>query len=580
MTTGQVERGAALAKAATGIRGFDQITGGGLPQGRPTLICGGPGSGKTMFGMEFLIRGATELGEPGVFVSFEETPLDLAKNVASLGFDVGALIDEKKIAIDHVRVERSEIEETGEYDLEGLFVRLGYAIDSIGAKRVVLDTIEALFAALPNEGILRSELRRLFFWLKDRGVTAVVTGERGEGTLTRRGLEEYVSDCVIVLDQRVHDQLATRRMRIVKYRGSAHGTNEYPFLIHESGFSVLPSTSLGLAHSAPDDRMSTGIPHLDAMLGGEGVYRGSSVLVSGTAGSGKTSIAAHVAAACCMRGEKCLYFAFEESQAQILRNMRSIGVDLAPWVDNGLLVFHTARPSLFGLEMHLAVMHQRVDDVGPSVVIVDPVTNLFAAGTASDVHAMLVRFIDFLKARTTTAFFTSLTAGVESQEQAALGISSLMDTWLLVRFIEGDGERNRGIQVLKSRGTAHSNQIREVVMTDHGIRLLDAYTGPSGVLTGTARVVQESREQIAVVEKREDVERRRRELTRKRELLGAQLAAMRGELDAVEQDERRLGLAEEQREAQISVDRQSVERMRQGESNGGRALAGANGGTT
>ncbi len=578
MTTVQVERGAALAKAATGIRGFDQITGGGLPRGRPTLICGGPGSGKTMFGMEFLIRGATERGEPGVFVSFEETPLDLAKNVASLGFDVGALIDEKKIAIDHVRVERSEIEETGEYDLEGLFVRLGYAIDSIGAKRVVLDTIEALFAALPNEGILRSELRRLFFWLKERGVTAVVTGERGEGTLTRRGLEEYVSDCVIVLDQRVHDQLATRRMRIVKYRGSAHGTNEYPFLIHESGFSVLPSTALGLAHAAPADRMSTGIPHLDAMLGGEGVYRGSSVLVSGTAGSGKSSIAAHVAAACCARGEKCLYFAFEESQAQILRNMRSIGIDLAPWVDKGLLVFHAARPSLFGLEMHLAVMHQHVEDFAPSIVIVDPVTNLFAAGTETDVHAMLVRLIDFKKARGITAFFTSLTSGGESLEQTALGLSSLMDTWLLLRFIEGDGERNRGLQVLKSRGTAHSNQIREVVMSDHGIQLLAAYTGPSGVLTGTARLVQESREQIAILEKREDVERRRRELTRKRELLGAQLAAMRGELDAVEQDERRLGLAEQQREAQVSVDRQSVERMRHGEANGGRPASGTNGG--
>jgi circadian clock protein KaiC len=578
MTTGHVERGAALEKAATGIRGFDQITGGGLPRGRTTLVCGGPGSGKTMFGMEFLIRGATELGEPGVFVSFEETALDLAKNVASLGFDVGALIEEKKLAIDHVHVERSEIEEVGEYDLEGLFVRLGYAIDSIGAKRVVLDTIEALFSAFPNEGILRAELRRLFFWLKDRGVTAVVTGERGDSTFTRRGLEEYVSDCVIVLDQRVNEQLATRRMRIVKYRGSAHGTNEYPFLIHERGFSVLPSTSLGLAHTAPSERVSTGIPHLDGMLGGEGVYRGSSVLISGTAGSGKSSIAAHVAAACCARGERCLYFAFEESQAQILRNMRSIGIDLAPWVESGLLVFHTARPSMFGLEMHLAVMHQRVEDFEPSMVIVDPVTNLFAAGTETDVHAMLVRLIDFKKARSITAFFTSLTSGGDSLEQTAIGISSLMDTWLLLRFIEGNGERNRGLQVLKSRGTAHSNQIREVVMTDRGIQLLDAYTGPSGVLTGTARVVQESREQIEAAGKREDVERRRRDLARKRELLAVQLTAMRGELETVEQDERRLGLAEQQREAQITVDRRSVERMRHSDPNGGQSAAGANGG--
>lgn len=477
MNEGLVARSVKLAKVPTGIRGFDEITGGGLPRGRPTLVCGGPGCGKTLFGMEFLVRGATDFGEPGVFVSFEETAIDLAKNVASLGFDLGALEEEKKIAVDHVKVERSEIEETGEYDLEGLFVRLAYVAGSVGARRIVLDTLESLFAAFTNEGILRAELRRLFGWLRDQGLTAVITGERGEGTLTRSGLEEYVSDCVIVLDQRVHDQVATRRLRVVKYRGSSHGADEYPFLIHRDGFSVLPTSSLGLAHDAPTERVSLGIPRLDEMLGGRGIYRGSSVLVSGTAGSGKTSLAVHAAAAACRRGERCLYFAFEESPGQIVRNMRSIGVDLAPFIESGLLHVRSSRPTLYGLEMHLAVMHRTVEEIDPPLVVVDPITNLQMIGTRLDVNAMLVRLIDFLKSRGATAIFTSLTAGGEDLEQSDVGVSSLMDAWLLARIVEGNGERNRGLYVLKARGIAHSNQVRELVMSERGLELLDPSNG-------------------------------------------------------------------------------------------------------
>jgi circadian clock protein KaiC len=569
--TGSVRRGEKLLKASTGIQGFDEITGGGLPRGRPTLICGGPGCGKTMFGMEFLIHGALEHDEPGVFVSFEESAVDLAKNVASLGFDLGALIEEKKIAVDHVRVERNEIEETGEYDLEGLFVRLGYAIDSIKAQRVVLDTVEALFSALPNEGVLRAELRRLFGWLKDRGITAIITGERGDGALTRRGLEEYVSDCVILLDQRLHDQIATRRLRIVKYRGSRHGTNEYPFLIHEHGFSVLPTTSLGLAHEASVERVSMGLPRLDAMLGGKGLYRGSTVLVSGTAGAGKSSLAATAAAACCRRGERCLYFAFEESQSQILRNMRSIGVDLEPWVQSGLLRFHVARPTMFGLEMHLAVMHREIEQLDPQLVVTDPITNLISVGTELDVQSMLVRFIDFLKMRQTTGIFTSLTAGGSALERTDVGISSLMDTWLLTRFIEGNGERNRGLHVLKSRGMPHSNQIREFVITERGIELLDVYSGPSGVLTGTARRAQEIKERAEALARQQEVERRQRELERKRGLLMAQIAAMRAELEAEEQEVQQILRTEQQREAELLRERDEMARLRQGESSHGTA---------
>jgi len=570
MNEGLVARGVTLAKVPTGIRGFDEITGGGLPRGRPTLVCGGPGCGKTLFGMELLVRGATDFGEPGVFVSFEETAIDLAKNVASLGFDLGALEEEKKIAVDHVKVERSEIEETGEYDLEGLFVRLAYVVGSVGAKRIVLDTLESLFAAFTNEGILRAELRRLFGWLRERGLTAVITGERGEGALTRRGLEEYVSDCVIVLDQRVHDQVATRRLRIVKYRGSSHGTNEYPFLIHRDGISVLPTTSLGLSHDAPTERVSLGIPRLDEMLGGPGIYRGSSVLVSGTAGSGKTSIAAHAAAAACRRGERCLYFAFEESPSQIVRNMRSIGVDLAPFIESGLLHVRSSRPTLHGLEMHLAVMHRTVEEIDPALVVIDPITNLQSIGTQLDVSAMLVRLIDFLKSRSATAIFTSLTAGGDDLEQTEVGVSSLMDTWLLVRIIEGNGERNRGLYVLKARGTAHSNQVREFVMSERGIELLDIYTGAAGVLTGTARKAQEAKERAEAVARRNDADRRQRELARKRERFAAQIAALQAELEAAEQDMRELGRIDAESEAERSRDRAEMARMRRADPSNGR----------
>jgi circadian clock protein KaiC len=547
-----------LPKAATGIEGLDEITGGGLPRGRPTLVCGSAGCGKTLFAMEFLVRGATQFGEPGVFLAFEETAEELAQNVRSLGFDLDDLVEQKKLLIDHVHVERSEIQETGEYDLEGLFIRLGHAIDTLGAKRVVLDTIETLFGGLSDDAILRAELRRLFRWLKDKGVTAVITGERGGGTLTRQGLEEYVSDCVIVLDHRVIENLSTRRLRIVKYRGTVHGTNEYPFLIDETGVSVLPITSLGLQHQASEERISTGVPRLDTMLGGEGIYRGSIILISGTAGTGKTSLVAHFTDAACRRGERCLYLAFEESQSQMVRNMRSIGLDLSAWLKKDLLRFHATRPTAYGLETHLAALHKLVGDFQPRVVIVDPITNFLKAGTRADAEAMLMRLIDFLKAQQITALFTSLTHGGGALEQSEAGISSLIDTWLLLRDIELGGERNRGIYVLKSRGMAHSNQIREFLLTDHGVELKDVYVGLDGVLTGSLRLAQEAREQAAALSRQQEIERRRRDLERKRRALESQIAAQRGQFEA-EEEELKLLIAQE--EAAADRVRQSQEEM-------------------
>lgn len=466
-----------LSKAPSGIAGLDEITNGGLPRGRPTLVSGGAGCGKTLLAMEFLVRGATEFGEPGVFMAFEETAAELTQNVRSLGFDLDALVSRKKLLLDHVHIERSEMEESGEYDLEGLFIRLGHAIDSIGAKRVVLDTLEVLFGGLSDENILRTEFRRLFAWLKQKGVTAIVTGERGTGTLTRHGLEEYVSDCVIVLDHRVTEQLSTRRIRIVKYRGSTHGTNEYPFLIDEHGISVLPITTLALAHGASDERISTGVSGIDEMLGGSGVYRGGSVLYSGTAGTGKTSLAAHFVDAACRRGERCLYLSFEESPQQLMRNMRSIGLKLALWVKKDLLRFHSTRPSAYGLEMHLATIHKLVNEFQPRVVVVDPITSFLNAGDAVGAERMLMRLIDYLKAQMITAVFTSLTRGGDAVEGSQIGVSSLIDTWLLVRDLEVGGERIRGLYVLKSRGMAHSNQVREFLVSDRGVDLREISAG-------------------------------------------------------------------------------------------------------
>ncbi len=519
-------------KSPTGIQGFDEITSGGLPKGRPTLVCGGAGCGKTLFGMEFIVRGATQFKEPGVFMSFEETAEELSRNVASLGFDLEDLILNKKLVLDHVHIERSEIEESGEYDLEGLFIRLGYAIDSIKAKRVVLDTIESLFSGLPNQLILRAELRRLFHWLKDKGVTAIITGERGEETLTRQGLEEYVSDCVIMLDHRVSEQSSTRRLRVVKYRGSLHGTNEYPFLIDETGFSVLPVTSLGLRHVVSNERISSGVTALDNMLEGKGYYRGSTVLVSGTAGVGKTSIAAHFAEAACKRGERVLFFCFEESPDQLMRNMLSIGIKLEPWVKKGLLQFHATRPTLYGLEMHLAVTHKAVNLFKPDIVILDPINTFVIGDKDIEVKTMLVRIVDFLKANQITALFTSLTSGRSELESSDAGISSLIDTWLLLRDLELNGERNRGMYVLKSRGMANSNQIREFILTDHGVELREVYIGSGGVLTGSARIAQEALEYAGLLTRKEEIERKKREIELKRKALDATIKRLHSEFES------------------------------------------------
>jgi circadian clock protein KaiC len=543
-----------IGKSPTGIGGLDEVTQGGLPRGRPTLLCGSAGCGKTLFGMTFLYNGAVEYNEPGVFLAFEERPEDLIKNVSSLNYDIEKLIAQKKIAIDHVELERTKIAESGEYDLEGLFIRLGFAIDSIGAKRVVVDTIETLFSGLENELLLRSELRRLFEWLKEKGVTAIITGERGEGTLTRYGLEEYVADCVILLDNRIHDQLSTRRLRVVKYRGSAHGTNEYPFIIDEQGITVMPITSSGLLHDASTERLPSGIPDLDRMLEGKGYYKGSSILVSGMAGSGKSTIAAHFADATCAAGHRCIYFAMEESPAQIVRNMHSVGIDLQKWVNKKLLLFSARRPSLFGLETHLATMYRDVTEFDPIAVVVDPMSALLGAGVTGDVHAMVLRLVDFLKSRGVTALFTNL--GVSGENVTTeIQISSLMDVWLLLYNRESNGEHNRQLYLLKSRGMAHSNQVREFIMSSDGIKLRDPYVGPEGVLTGSARLAQEAKEKAAVLIRHQDMERRSRELERRRRETAAQIEILHAQLANEEAEVALLNREGSAREDQLADDR-------------------------
>jgi len=559
---------ASLLKCPTGIQGLDEITCGGLPQGRTTLVCGGAGCGKTLLGIEFLVRGAMLHNEPGVFLAFEETAEELAQNVRSLGFDLDDLIEKKKLAVDYIYIERSEIEETGEYDLEGLFIRLGYAIDSIGARRVVLDTLETLFSGLSNVAIVRAELRRLFRWLKEKGVTSIVTAERGDGTLTRHGLEEYVADCVLSLDHRVAGQISTRRLRVVKYRGSTHATNEFPFLIDEGGISVLPITSLQLQHEASIERISSGVPALDAMLGGQGFFRGSSVLLSGTAGVGKTSLACHAVDACCQRGERCLYFAFEESEAQLFRNMRSIGLDLEPWVKKGLLRFQVARPTMNGLEMHLTSIYKQVEAFQPHLVIVDPITSFLSSGTDAEASSMMIRLVDYLKSHQITALLTNLNHAGSALEQTNVAISSLIDTWLLLQDLELNGERNRGLYILKSRGMAHSNQIREFLLTEKGIQLTEVYLGPEGVLTGSARLSQEAKEKATAVVRRLAVEGKRETLARRQQALEAQIAVLQLQFQTDKEEMERDIASEQAYVVKLDQSRDEMARSRKADSNG------------
>lgn len=559
------KQASSLPKTPTGITGLDEITGGGIPKGRPTLVCGDAGCGKTLMSVEFIVKGAIEFDEPGVFMAFEEKSDELAANSTSLGFDLEELVAQKKIRIDHVHIDPSEIEETGEYDLDGLFVRLNYAIDSIGAKRVVLDTLENLFSGLSNQALLRAEIRRLFQWLKQKGVTAIITGERGDGKLTRQGLEEYVSDCVILLDHRVINQISTRRLRIIKYRGSVHGTNEYPFLIDEDGISVLPVTSLKLEKPVSSERVSSGIPALDKMLGGKGFFKGSSVLVSGTAGTGKTSIAAYFASQTCEDGNRCIYFAFEESPKQIIRNMHSIGVDLQKYVDDGKLEFFASRPTLYGLEMHLVAMYKHIKRFKPSAIVLDPITNLITVGSVSEVKAMLIRLIDFLQEEQVTVMFTALSLNNVVNEQTDEGVSSLVDAWLLVRDIEYNGERNRGMYIMKSRGMKHSNQVREFIITDKGLDLVDVYLGPDGILTGSAREAQMLQEQTGELLRDNAVSRKDREIMRKRKVLEAKISSLQTEFESAEEELNKIYQEEELVKSLSDKSRESLTQIRRGD---------------
>ena len=551
-----------LQKCPTGIQGLDEITNGGLPKGRPTLICGAAGCGKTLLSMEFLVRGATQYGEPGVFLSFEETSEELTQNVASLGWDLEQLIADKLIGLDYLYIDPADIHETGDYDLEGLFIRLNSAIDSVGAKRVVLDTVEVLFAGLSNASIVRAELRRLFRWLKTKGVTAVITGERGENSLTRQGLEEYVSDCVIRLDQRIHEELSTRRLQILKYRGSHHGSNEYPFLIEENGISVLPITSIGLNHPISSDRVSTGISRLDAMLGGQGYFRGSSILITGMAGTGKSTLAASFAASVCDRGERCLHIAFEEAPQQILRNMRSIGLDLEPYLRQGNLDIQAIRPTAHGLELHLVQIHRWLTTFRPHSVVIDPISNLTLTGSTLQAKAFFMRLIDYLKSQQITTVMTNLITGGSPLESTEIGISSLMDTWLEVRIMESNGERNRILQVIKSRGMEHSNQVREFRLSSQGVDLIDVYLGQGTVLTGSARLQQEAADQRAHLQQQQQIARRRREIEQQRHLLQSQIEALQQQMEAETQELNYLCQADDAEKAGLLREQEIIAKFR------------------
>lgn len=550
-----------VKKTPTGIEGLDDITSGGLPCGRSTLLCGGTGTGKTLFALEFLIQGAVLYGEAGVFFSFEEDAIELCRNVDSFGFNVSTLIDENRIEIDHVQLERNQV--NGPYDLDGLFIRLDLALKKVNAKRVVLDSVDMLFMALPNPVLIREEIRRLLHWLKARGLTVIITAESGITNLTRDGMEEYVSDCVILLENRVTRHATTRLLRIVKYRGSAHGSNEYPFLITEKGISVLPITALSLDLPVSEERISTGVPRLDSMLGGKGYFRGSTILVSGPPGSGKSSLAAKFAQATCAKEERCLYFSLEEPRNQIIRNMRSVGIDLQPLLDDGLLQFVMTRPSLYGLEMHLAKFHQAINEFKPSTVIFDPISTLHSLEDPTALKSMLLRLVNFLKSQQITSNFVTLSGHAATPTTPDIGISSIIDTWLQLRDIETNGERNRLMLVLKSRGMSHSNQMREFTLSEHGIELSDVYTGSAGVLTGSARLGQEAQEKLIALTHKYDIEYRTLELDRKRKLKDAQIAAIEAEFNAHQAELARLTELDRQGAIQSSETNRKMSKLRQ-----------------
>ncbi|MFC0240864.1 circadian clock protein KaiC [Rhodopseudomonas telluris] len=545
-----------IAKSRTGIEGFDDLTLGGLPSGRPSLVCGSAGCGKTLFASTFLINGARHYGETGVFVTFEERPVDIVDNVQSLGFDLQGLIDQERILIEHIAIDPTEVAEVGDYDLEALFLRLEFAVDQIGAKRIVLDTIESLFSAFQNPAVLRAEIRRLFDWLKQKGLTAVITGERGDGSLTRQGLEEYVSDCVILLDHRIDNQISTRRLRIVKYRGTAHGTNEYPFLIDEDGFSVLPVSSLGLNHKVYDDRISTGVADLDDMMSGGGFYRGSSVLITGVAGSGKSSLSGRMADAACRRGERALYLSFEESEAQTVRNMKSIGTDLGRWIEAGQLRYIAARPTFYSLEMHLAVMLREIARFKPSLVVLDPISAFVGSGELGEVQSMLLRIVDYLKSNGITGVFSHIAHAKDAETDA--GLSSLMDAWILLLNRESNGEFNRELYLLKARGIAHSNQVREFVMSNDGIHLLEPYLGVGGALTGSARRAEEARVRLAEANRRSETARMQDQIVHRRRRAQAQIEALQAELAADESELKRMTDAEDAYLKQSQMDAEAM----------------------
>ena len=460
-----------LPKSLTGIQGLDDITYGGIPQNRPTLLVGSIGTGKTIFAMEYIINGITMFNEPGVFMTFEEQTDELQINVTSMGYNLSKLIADNKIYLEHLHIDHREIQATGKYDIEGLFIRIEMAIEKVKAKRIVLDALDTLFIGLDSQ-ILRSEIKRLFFWLKEKKVTAIITSEVGDIFLTRLGFEEVVADCVIELNNRLNNQISTRRLRIVKYRGSYHSTNEYPFMIDHKGITIFPIISEAPQIIVSNERISSGIKQIDEMLDGRGFYVGSSILVSGSAGTGKSSIAASFIKDVCEKKGTALYCAFEEAPNQIKRNMASIGIFLEPYEKSGNLHFYYSRPTLQTLELHFIAIKKLIKQINPSVVILDPITNLMIENINSDIRTMLTRFVDYLKMEQITVLLTA-TLTVSSLEliQSNEGISSMVDTCIMIQEKNIIDSRRRTLYIMKSRGICNSKKEVEFIITSEGISI-------------------------------------------------------------------------------------------------------------
>ena len=529
MTKGKVKSSSDIV--STGVKGLDDVLGGGIPQGHAMLLVGKPGTGKSILSMEYLLHGIELHKENGVYISFEESEKQIISNAASFGWKFEEMVKKNKLAISYIDMQPEQMRTVGDYDLSALILRVKGAIKKVNARRVVIDGINNLLSTFDDERIIRSDLLRLIREIKEVNATIFITGERGHDSWSKMGFEEYLADGLMHLDNRTDGNYQTREIQVVKCRGINHYTGKSPFIINSEGMSIRPLITADFDYKVLKSRVSTGIADIDNMLGGKGLYRGSTVYITGPSGAGKTSISSSFANGACSRGERALFLAFEESSDQIIRNMKSIGLSLDKWVNEKLLYFYTARATTNSLEGHLDNIMTMVREVEPTCVVLDPISAFRPIANENETKLMLIRLNDYLRARKITTVFTALSSDGEYSEHADVQLSSIADTWIVVRIMDYKGERNNVMQLMKSRGMSHSRQMKEMYFTGNGLKLQNVYQGPEGVLTGAARIGQEKYEKLKEARNVIEIDKNRKKIERKKSLLEASIEALKHEYE-------------------------------------------------